>query len=60
MALIFSAWVFQNIVDKPCAYITNIIAMKPGAIFPLAWVLLVAGFFAFVIHTSNRFHKRNK
>ncbi|MDO5471407.1 MAG: sodium-dependent transporter [Akkermansia sp.] len=60
MVTIFAAWVFQNIVGKPCAYITNILELKPGAIFPLVWVLLVAIFFAFVIHTSNRFHKRNK
>lgn len=60
MAFIFCAWAFQNIVDKPCAYITNIIEMKAGAVFPLVWVLMVAVFFAFVIHTSNRFHKRNK
>ncbi len=57
MFTIFAAWVFQNIIDKPCAYITNILELKPGAVFPLVWILLVAGFFAFVIRTSNKFHK---
>ena len=60
MLTIFVAWLFQNIVEKPCAHITNILELKPGAIFPLTWVLLVATYFAFVIHTSTRFHKRNK
>lgn len=60
MLTIISAWLYQNIFGTTCAYITNIIELKPGAVFPLAWAMLVAGFMVFVIRTSTNFHNRNK
>lgn len=60
MLTIFVAWLFQNIIGKTCNYITNILELRPGAVIPLVWVLLVAVFFAFVIRTSNKFHRNCK
>jgi hypothetical protein len=37
--------------------VENLVNGEPGAIFPIAWALLVALFFAFVIFTSRKFHK---
>jgi hypothetical protein len=42
---------------KQSSQVVNVLACKPGAIFPIVWVILVACFFAFVIYTSPRFHK---
>lgn len=60
MATIFVAWISQNIIGKPCSYITNIIELRPGAVIPLTWVVLVAIFCGFVIRTSNKFHHNGK
>mgnify|MGYP003289687808 CR=1 FL=1 len=60
MLTIITAWIYQNIFGKTCVYITNIIEMKPGAIFPLAWAAIVALFMVIVIRTSTQFHNRKK
>lgn len=58
MLTIFVAWLYQNLFVKQSYHITNILEGKPGAIFPLVWVLLVTLFFCFVAHTSHRFKKK--
>lgn len=60
MLAIFVAWIYQNLFIKQSYHITNIMEGKPGAIFPLVWVLLVTLFFCFVAHTSRRFKKEDE
>ena len=38
----------------------KVLELRPGAVIPLVWVLLVAVFFGFVIRTSNKFHSNCK
>ena len=59
MLTIFAAWVYQNLFVEQSRHITNLMEGKPGAVFPLSWVLLVLLFFCFVSHTSRRFRKSN-
>ena len=54
---IFISWLYQNIFVKQSSQVVNVLEGKPGAIFPIVWVALVALFFAFVIYTSPKFHK---
>ena len=60
MLTIFISWAYKTLFVEHNQHITNLINMKPGAIFPLAWILMVALFMAFVIRTSPSFHKSNK
>ncbi len=59
MAIIFAAWLYQNIFHKTSEYVALIARGEPGAIIPLVWVFLIVGFFAFVIHTSEHFSTRH-
>ena len=54
---IFGSWLYQNIFIKQSSQVLNVINGEPGAIIPIAWVVLVSAFFAFVIFTSRKFHK---
>ena len=55
MLIIFASWLYQNLFVEQSRHITNILQGKPGAIFPLVWVVLVTLFFCFVARTSRRF-----
>jgi hypothetical protein len=57
LIIIFAAWLYQNIFVKQSSQVVNLLNGEPGAIFPIMWVTLVAGFFAVVIRTSHKFHK---
>ncbi len=54
---IFGSWVYQNAFVEICPQIRNVLRGEPGAIFPLAWFLLITLFMAFVVRTSNYYHK---
>jgi hypothetical protein len=54
---IFVSWLYKNIFIQLSPQVENLVNGEPGAIFPIAWALLVALFFAFVIFTSRKFHK---
>ncbi len=60
MLTIFISWAYKTLFVEQNQHITNLMEMKPGAVFPLAWIALVALFMAFVIRTSPSFHKSNK
>ena len=59
LLLIFGSWLYKNIFVETCAEINNLMELKIGAVLPLAWLLLVTLFMAFVVHTSRRFHRRD-
>ncbi|MBR1981693.1 MAG: hypothetical protein IKA23_02970, partial [Akkermansia sp.] len=54
---IFASWLYQNIFVKQSSQVMNLLNGEPGAIIPVAWVILVSIFFCFVIFTSPNFHK---
>ncbi len=55
---IFGSWLYKNIFHSTSEHITNLLAAKPGALLPMAWMLVIYVFMMFVVHTSRRFHKR--
>ena len=55
MITIFASWLYQNLFVQQSKHITNLMAGKAGAVFPLVWVLLVTLFFCFIVRTSRRF-----
>ena len=59
LLIIFASWLYQNIFVKQSSQVVNLLNCEPGAIFPIVWVALVAGFFAVVIRTSHKFHKNS-
>ena len=60
MLIIFVSWAYKTLFVESNQHIANLIAMKPGAVFPLVWIMMVALFMAFVIRTSPSFHKTHK
>ena len=54
---IFVSWLYKNIFIQQSPQVVNLLKGEPGAIFPIAWVIMVAFFFAIVIFTSRNFHK---
>ncbi len=60
MLTIFVSWAYKSLFIEHNHHIANLIAMKPGAVFPLVWIVLVGLFMAFVIRTSPSFHKTHK
>lgn len=57
MLTIFASWAYKTLFIKQNQHITNLLELKPGAIFPLVWIALVALFMVFVIRTSPSFHQ---
>lgn len=55
MLTIFSTWLYKTLFIEQNEHIANLMAGKPGAIFPLVWVILVTLFFCFIARTSRRF-----
>ena len=58
LLIIFGSWLYKNIFHSTSEHITNLLAAKPGALLPMAWMLVIYIFMMFVVHTSRRFHKR--
>lgn len=54
---IFASWLYQNVFGETSEHISNIAEGKPGALLPVAMMLLTLVFMAFVVRTSRRFHK---
>ncbi len=54
---IFGSWLYGNLFGTPSEHITNLLACKPGALFPMLWVGGCLLFMVFVVHTSRRFHR---
>ncbi len=60
MLIIFASWAYKNLFITQNQHIANLLELKPGAVFPLVWIALVALFMVFVIRTSPGFHQSRK
>ena len=58
LLIIFGSWLYQNLYGSTSPHILNLLKGEPGAVLPMAWMLLIYIFMAFVVHTSRKFHKR--
>ena len=58
LLIIFGSWLYKNIFQSTSEHIHNLLDGKPGALLPMAWMLIIYIFMTFVVHTSRRFHKR--
>lgn len=56
LMLIFGSWLYNNLFVTTSRHIQNLLKGEPGAVLPMAWVLLIYVFMAFVVRTSHRFH----
>ena len=52
---VFGSWLYKNIFVELSPQVAYVLEGKPGAIFPLGWMLLIVAFCAAVAYTSNRF-----
>ena len=41
-----------------CEHITHLKEGEPGAVLPMAWMVMIYIFMVFVVRTSKRFHKK--
>ncbi len=55
---VFGSWLYKNIFVELSPQVSNVLEGKPGAVFPLAWMLLLVIFCAAVARTSNRFRSK--
>ncbi len=55
---VFGSWLYKNIFEELSPQVSNVLEGKPGAVFPLAWILLLIIFCATVARTSNRFRSK--
>ena len=55
--IIFGSWLYKNMFVTTSEHIVNLQEGKPGALIPMAWMLIIYIFMAFVVHTSRKFHK---
>ena len=58
LLVIFGSWLYQNMFGSTSPHIMNLLNGEPGAVLPMAWILCIYVFMAFVAHTSRRFHKK--
>ena len=58
LLVIFGSWLYQNVFGSTSPHIMNLLHGEPGAVLPMAWMLLIYIFMAFVVHTSRKYHKR--
>ncbi len=54
---IFGSWLYENLFGTRSEHISNLLEVKPGAIYPMLWLIGCMLFMAFVVHTSRRFHR---
>lgn len=57
MAVIFGAWLYQELFITRSPYVANIVEGRIGAILPLLWAVGITIFFCIVAGTSRRFNK---
>ncbi len=57
MAVIFGAWLCQELFFTRSPYVANIVEGRIGAILPLVWAVGITIFFCIVAATSRRFNK---
>ncbi len=57
MAVIFGAWLYQELFITHSPYVANIVEGRIGAILPLLWAVGITIFFCIVAGTSRRFNK---
>ena len=57
---IFCSWLYNSMFVTTSEHILNIAHGRPGAVLPLAWMIAIYVFMAFVVHTSRKFHKPAK
>ena len=55
---IFGSWLYKNMFVTTSEHILHLREGEPGAVLPMAWILTIYLFMAFVVHTSRKFHKR--
>lgn len=60
LLIIFCSWLYNNMFVTTSEHILNIVHGRPGAVLPLAWMIAIYIFMAFVVHTSRKFHKSAK
>ena len=58
LLIIFGSWLYQNMFGSTSPHILNLLHGEPGAVLPMAWILAIYIFMAFVAHTSRKFHRR--
>ena len=56
LMLIFGSWLYNSLFVTRSRHIQNLLDGEPGAVLPMAWILLIYIFMAFVVRTSHRFH----
>lgn len=54
---IFGSWLYKNMFVTTSEHILHLRDGEPGAVLPMAWMLAIYVFMAFVVHTSRKFHK---
>ena len=56
--IIFGSWLYKNMFVTTSEHILHLREGEPGAVLPMAWMVAIYIFMAFVVHTSRKFHKR--
>ncbi len=56
LMLIFGSWLYNSLFVTRSRHIQHLLDGEPGAVLPMAWILLIYIFMAFVVRTSHRFH----
>lgn len=60
LAVIFFAWLYQNVFGEISPHIARLLEGEPGAVIPMALLASLFVFMAFVVHTSTRFKGRRR
>lgn len=58
LAVIFCSWLYSKMMPGSDEHhIADLSHGEPGAVLPMVWMLVLFIFMAFVVHTSERFHR---
>ena len=55
---VFGSWLYKNIFVELSPQVSYVIEGKPGALFPLGWMVLLVIFCAVVARTSSHFRRK--
>ena len=58
LLIIFCSWLYKSMFVSTCEHITHLKEGEPGAVLPMAWMVMIYIFMVFVVRTSKRFHKK--
>lgn len=59
LLIIFGSWLYKNMFVTTSEHLLNLRDGEPGAVIPMAWMLIIYIFMALVVHTSRKFHKKH-